>query len=113
MTDREFLEAVRLRINLSNDLASLGYCDFLEPKRYFVGAPDPRIEGIICFIGDQTGQLKFELLLPVDTESLEGVVWDSLLPLQHSRGWARMNDDRVTIDVSTPPSADPPRVAAA
>ena len=67
MTDREYLEAIRLRINQSGDLSALGYCDFLEPKRYFVGAPRPRVEGIIFFVGDRTGQLTFALLLPEGT----------------------------------------------
>lgn len=111
MTDREYLEEIRLRINLSNDLSALGYCDFLEPKRYFMGAPEPRVEGTIYFVGDRTGQLKFELLLPSDTESLDDVAWNSLLPVQGSRGWLRVDEGKVTIDVSAMESA-PPSTAA-
>jgi hypothetical protein len=112
MTDREYLEEVRLRINQSGDLSVLGYCDFLEPKRYFVGAPEPRVEGVIYFVGDRTNQLKFALLLPADTESLEDIAWISLLPPQGSRGWAQVDNDQVIIDASAAEYAVPPQVAA-
>ena len=112
MTDREYLEEIRFRINQSGDLSALGYCDFVEPKRYFMGAPSPRVEGVIYFVGDRTGQLKFSLLLPVDTESLEDIAWISLLPAEGRRGWAQVDDDRVTIDVSAGDCAIPPQVAA-
>ena len=112
MTDREYLEAIRLRINQSGDLSALGYCDFLEPKRYFVGAPEPRVEGVIYFVGDRTNQLGFALVLPADTESLEGIAWSSLLPPQGSRGWAQIDNDHVTINASAAKYAIPPQVAA-
>ncbi len=100
MTEREFLEALRLRINQSNDLSSLGYCDFLEPKRYFLGLPEPRIEGTIYFVGDRTGQLFFSLLLPDTCEGLDDITWHELLPPQGVHGWAQAESDRVTIDVN-------------
>jgi hypothetical protein len=100
MTEFEFMETIRMRINESNDLVALGYCDFLETKRYFLGPPNPRIEGSILFIGDKHGWLRFALLLPENVESLEDLSWNSLLPKEGSRGWARVENDEVLIDVS-------------
>jgi hypothetical protein len=98
MTEQEFMEELRLRINQSNDLASLGYCDFLVTKRYFVGPPQPRIEGSILFIGDKYGWLQFSLMLPDNTENLDDISWNNLLPTESSHGWARLEDGGVIID---------------
>lgn len=111
MTEREYLEELRLRINQSNDLSSLGYCDHLKATRYFLGPPEPRMEGTVYFVGDRFGQLRFKLLLPEGTASLDGIEWHVILPTQGSRGWAQFDDGMVTIDVSAASFDPSPRVA--
>ena len=52
MSETEFWGALRFRIILSGQLATaLGYCDWLEVKRYCIGPPGARIEGLVGFVG--------------------------------------------------------------
>jgi hypothetical protein len=47
MSETVFWGALRFRIIRSGQLAALGYCDWLEVKRYCIGPPDARIEGLV------------------------------------------------------------------
>ena len=96
MTESEFWAALRFRIIQSGQLAVLGYCDWLEVKRYRIGAPDARIEGLVGFLGPGK-TYKFILVLPPDVESLDAFDWASLLPDPEGPGWVEIEEGQVTI----------------
>src|SRR5215471_15487807 len=60
MSETEFWGALLSRIILSGQLpTALGYCDWLEVKRYCIGPPDARIEGLVGFVGRGPVQVYF------------------------------------------------------
>jgi hypothetical protein len=102
MSESEFWGALRLHIILSGQLAALGYCDWLEVKRYCIGPPDARIEGFVGFVGrgPASKMYKFILVLPQNLESLDALDWASLLPDPERPGWVMMEEGLVTMNAA-------------
>ena len=102
MSETEFWGALRFRIILSGQLAALGYCDWLEVKRYCIGPPDARIEGLVGFVGrgPASKTYKFILVLPQQVESLDELDWQSLLPDPESPGWVKIEEGLITINAA-------------
>lgn len=80
------------------NLASLGYCDWLEPKRYALGAPDAHVQGVAGFVSPASNRLAFRLSLPDDATSPSEIDWETLLPSQESSEWAAINDNSRVIN---------------
>ena len=98
MSEAEFWEALRFRINcLPADApaprpALPGWCDWLEPRRYALGGPSPRITGRVGFVsGRDTWQLRFLLLLGRPIGTSPEVEWAVLLPPEGSGGWLSLD----------------------
>jgi hypothetical protein len=99
MTEHEFWQALRLLINQSGQLPTLGYCDWFEPKGYLLGDPAPRVEGFVGFVdGRHAAQYKFTVALPHNMGSINELDWLSLLPQPDRRGWVRLDESRIAID---------------
>ena len=103
MSETVFWGALRFRIILSGQLATaLGYCDWLEVKRYCIGPPDARIEGLVGFVGrgPASKTYKFILVLPQQVESLDALDWQSLLPDPERPGWVKIEEGLITINAA-------------
>ena len=102
MSETEFWGALRFHIILSGQLAALGYCDWLEVKRYCIGPPDARIEGLVGFVGRGPGSktYKFILVLPPKVESVDALDWQSLLPDPKRPGWVKIEEGLITINAA-------------
>ena len=100
MTEQEFWEELRLRINQAATLENLGYCDWIEPKRYYLGFPEPRVEGEIGFVTPETKAYKFAMMLPERFETISEIEWSNLLPAEKGKKWLELNGTRVEIDTS-------------
>jgi hypothetical protein len=103
MLEREFWEALRRHINCSAELSILGHCDWLEPRRYFFGGPDPHIEGIAGFLGSSPcGEYEFSLLLPDEWRTLGDLEWGRLIPASASALSVSLEDRRITVSTLAP-----------
>jgi hypothetical protein len=102
MSETVFWGALRFRIIRSGQLAALGYCDWLEVKRYCIGPPDARIEGRAGFVGrgPASKTYKFILVLPQQVESLDALDWQSLLPDPERPGWVKIEEGLITINAA-------------
>jgi hypothetical protein len=99
MTEDEFWLALRFRLNSSSELSSLGYCDWFTPKRYFLGPPNPRIDGRVGFLGGPgNGEYEFSISLPTQCENLNDLDWSRLIPDPDTTGWAMLEDDRLYLN---------------
>ena len=99
MTEAEFWHALRTRINQSDQLATVGYCDWFEPKRYLFGPPNSRVEGLVGFLGGSHPiQYKFTFALPQSVGSVDEMDWRRLLPKPERHGWVWMEEHVVAID---------------
>jgi len=75
---------------------------WLEVKRYCIGPPDARIEGLVGFVGrgPASKTYKFILVLPQQVESLDALDWQSLLPDPESPGWVKIEEGLITINAA-------------
>lgn len=100
MSEKEFWQALRLRINTCAELSNLGYCDWLEPRRYLLGPPEPRIEGRAGFLGGASpGEFEFSIALPRDCHDLGNVDWRRLVPAPGITGWTSVENGWIFLNV--------------
>lgn len=99
MSEHEFWQALRVLINRSGQLPTVGHCDWFEPKRYLLGAPNSRIEGFVGFVdGSHAAKYEFTFMLPDHLESIDELDWRSLLPHPKRRGWVWIEKALIAID---------------
>jgi hypothetical protein len=100
MSESEFWRELRVRIVESGVLSALGYCDWIEVKRYVLPASGARIDGLMGFVnGSRSDSHRFTLLLPADVGSIDEIDWRALLPNpEKGSGWLRVKDGLITID---------------
>jgi hypothetical protein len=78
-----------------------GFCDWFEPKRYFLDGPSPRILGRVGFVdGRNSTVLAFTLCISRAASSPGDIDWPTLLPQDNTTGWVSIDPFRgcITID---------------
>ena len=64
MEETEFWWELRVRLNSTESMGDLGYCDWFEPKRYSLGAPTGHIVGKVGFVdGHNSESMPFDLAI--------------------------------------------------
>jgi hypothetical protein len=105
MIESEFWEQLRSRINMTGNLASLGYCDWLEPRRYALGAPGAHVQGAAGFVSPDSRKLTFQLSLPDDATSSSEIDWETLLPSPESSEWVTISNNSLVVNTLSAGSA--------
>jgi hypothetical protein len=77
MTEPEFWEALRLRINCEPGLP--GYCDWITPKRYILSGSSPRVVGRVGFV-NRAEECDFAVYLKCEVASSDEIDWVELVP---------------------------------
>lgn len=98
MTEQEFLENVRSSIIEQGLLEEFGYCDWIEPKRYFIGGIEARMEGLMGFLNSGISAREFSILLPENVENLADINWVALLPPANKTGWIEIVEGEIFIN---------------
>jgi hypothetical protein len=93
VSESDYWESLRFRINClpTNHLAGgllPGWCDWIEPKRYVLAGPSPRISGRVGFVsGRDAWQRRFILLVGHTVGQSSEIEWAMLLPPEDSDAW--------------------------
>ena len=107
MTEGEFWWQLRADLNSATDLDPLGYCDWIEPRRYVLGAPEGHIMGRIGFISDgSTNELNFDIAIPGICQEIEEIDWESLMRALASKGVVDIDHRLVTIYLGSEAAQD-------
>ncbi len=94
MSEAEYWESLRFRINClptsrsAGGVALPGWCDWLEPRRYILDGPSPRITGRVGFVnGRDAWRWRFTLSLGRPVGPAPEIAWATLLPPEGSVAW--------------------------
>jgi hypothetical protein len=80
MKEQEFWLELRLRLNRASGLDLPGYCDWFEPKHYYLSGVSPRVTGSVGFVsGKKAIRWPFTLNLIEAAASVDQVNWEELL----------------------------------
>jgi hypothetical protein len=99
-TESQFWEELRSRINLTDIFASAGYCDWIEPDRYYLGSLGAHVRGRISFVAPDVHEYDFCFSPPETAESLSEINWALLLPEQVTHDWARIENGIVLMGIA-------------
>ena len=75
-----FYTRLRWSVDSYAEFNYLGVADWVEPKKYYIGEPDARVEGNIGFIGGNAQELKFRVFLPEGILDQSNIPWSILKP---------------------------------
>jgi hypothetical protein len=114
MNEDEFWRLLRFQINCCVPGLldpRIGYCDWFEPKHYFLDGRSPRITGHVGFVCVRgVSDLAFTLFLGRSVDSLEEIQWEFLLPPDGSTGWLLDHGNQIEINpkwATKPPAPNP------
>jgi hypothetical protein len=86
-----------------------GYCDWFEPKRYFLDGLAPRITGRMGFFSSNAvDHLDFTLFLRHAVRALEEIEWATLIPPDECGGWLLYDKDFGRIEINPSFAFHPP-----
>ena len=96
MNESQYWEKLAMLINLAagdrDDLP--GWCDWFEPKKYYLGESESRVTGSVGFVdGSRSEQRKFTLFLGPGVRSMSDVDWSMMLPRDGAVDWFSIGDD--------------------
>lgn len=78
--EEEFWKKLRIEI-IELELTN-SYCDWIEPKVYYLAFPQIIIEGKIGFLNPEMEVLDFILTIPNQNEDLQEIVWKDFVHLE-------------------------------
>jgi len=118
MSESEFWRLLQFQVNRCVPRLSdpgIGYCDWFEPKHYFLDGHAPRITGQVGFVCIRgVSKLAFTLFLTHSVDSLEEIPWATLLPADGTNEWLLDRGNLIEINPSwavKPPGIGPDRPA--
>ncbi|MEO1580210.1 MAG: hypothetical protein AAFR91_00080 [Pseudomonadota bacterium] len=89
MNEKEFWAELYLLLNKywPPEMESLGFCDWIEVRNYWLGGNEPHIEGKIGLIGGSASEIRFVFFLNGNPEALSDIKWHASVPRPGSANW--------------------------
>jgi len=78
MTEKEQDFWMELRFSISRAKIFDAYCDWIEPKTYYLKTPSTKIEGKMGFLMPKMEVFKFKLTIPIQFDYLVEIEWVNL-----------------------------------
>ena len=82
MTENEKEFWLNLRFSITKTGKFNAYCDWVEPKAYYLNTPISIVKGEIGFLTPEMDEFDFVLTIPNQSEDLTEIDWKSLSKLQ-------------------------------
>lgn len=94
--EKEFWGELRFSITRSRKIENT-YCDWIEPKTYYLDIPKTIIEGRVGFI--PVGEFKFILTIAKNYIDLSEIEWENLIPSEEYDDWLILNGETIEITI--------------
>ena len=90
---------ILLRNNWPAELNSLGFCDWIEPRKYSFGPHEPHVEGRVGLIGGPENEIRFILYFDGAPKDLTDVAWGSSVPNTENENWVSYDAASETLEL--------------